>query len=213
VHSSPDYGRRQRRYSVHCQARLDAETHTKLEKLASTCHRKRSAILRFVMQWGLRHSGGWTIDRSTVVAVPPVPVLLEPELLQQVQDAAAAHGVSVTAWVRHAMRQVTIEDFPQSWRAGESSLRSHDSRYYGQRFMLRLDDTTTRKLQRLVEQVAKSRAEIIRQLVAQAKPEDFPETWQLEAEESRTRRAAGRSGRRSTPTVPRRQRTWRKTDA
>jgi hypothetical protein len=37
-----------------------------------------------MMQWGLRHSEGWTTDQSPVVAVPPVPVLLKPELLQQV---------------------------------------------------------------------------------------------------------------------------------
>jgi hypothetical protein len=72
------------------------------------------------MQLGLRHSEGWTIDRSPVVAVPPVPVLLEPELLQQVQDAAAAHGVSVAAWLRHALHQIAPEDFPASWRAGKT---------------------------------------------------------------------------------------------
>jgi hypothetical protein len=60
------------------------------------------------------------------------------------------------------MRGVTIEDFPHSWRAGESAIRSHDSRYFGQRFMLRLDDMTTQKLQRLSEQFAKARAAIIR---------------------------------------------------
>jgi predicted transcriptional regulator len=39
--------------------------------------------------------------------------------------------------------------------------------------MLRLDETTTQKLQQLVEQFGLSRAEIIRQLIAQAKLEDF----------------------------------------
>jgi hypothetical protein len=34
-----------------------------------------------------------------------------------------------------------------------------------------------------------SRAEIIRQLVRQAKPEDCPEHWQLGVEENRVRRA------------------------
>jgi hypothetical protein len=69
-------------------------------------------------------------------------MLLEPELLQQVQEAAAAHGATVAAWVRHAMREVTIEDFPASWQAGRIEVRSHDSHTYGQRFMLRLDETT-----------------------------------------------------------------------
>jgi hypothetical protein len=48
----------QRRYSVRRQARLDAETHAKLEELAHTFHRKRAAILRFVMQWGLTQTQG-----------------------------------------------------------------------------------------------------------------------------------------------------------
>ena len=70
-------------------------------------------------------------------------------------------------------------NFPASWRAAETPGRSHESRYYGQRFMLRLDETTARKLQHLVEQFAKSRAEIIRQLIAQATPADFPPSWHL----------------------------------
>jgi hypothetical protein len=52
------------RYSVRHQARLDASKLAKLEELASTFHCERSAILRFVMQWGLRHSKEWTIDQS-----------------------------------------------------------------------------------------------------------------------------------------------------
>jgi hypothetical protein len=55
-------GPRQRRYRSRHQARLDPETLAKLEELACTCHRTHSAILRFVMQWGLRHAGGWTGD-------------------------------------------------------------------------------------------------------------------------------------------------------
>jgi hypothetical protein len=89
------------------------------------------------MQWGLRHSAGWTIDRSSVVAVPPVPILLEPELYQQVQDAAAAHGVSMAAWSREAMRRITADDFPASWRMGERAGRSHESHYYHRKFGLR----------------------------------------------------------------------------
>ena len=110
-------------------------------------------------------------------------LLLGPELLQQVQEAAAAHGASVAAWVREAMRQVSPEDFPASWRAAVADVRTHDSPTYGRRFMLRLDETTAQKLQELVEQVGRSRAEIIRQLVAQATLEAFPPSWQLAAGE------------------------------
>jgi predicted DNA-binding protein len=49
--------------------------------------------------------------------------------------------------------------------------------------MLRLDETTTQQLQCLVEHFAKSRAEIIRQLIAQAIPEDFPQSWHLAVDE------------------------------
>jgi predicted DNA-binding protein len=171
------------RYSARHQARLDAETHAKLEELVAACQKKHAAILRYVMQWGITHSEGWTIDRSNPSPVDIVAMLVEPELLQQVHEASAAHGATVAAWVRHAMRQVTIGGFPHSWRAGESVIRSHDSRYYGQRFMLRLDETTTQKLQRLVEHFAKSRAEIIRQLIAQATPERFPKSWQIAVDE------------------------------
>jgi Ribbon-helix-helix protein, copG family len=85
------------------------------------------------------------------------------------------------------MREVTIEDSPESWRAGESVFRSHDSQTYGQRFMLRLDETTTQKLQQLVTQFGMSRAEIIRQLVAQATIEAFPPSWQVAAAERQRR--------------------------
>jgi predicted DNA-binding protein len=167
------------RYSVRHQARLDPETSAKLEELASTCHRKRSAILRFVMQWGLRHSEGWTIDRSPVVAVPQVPVLLEPERLQQVQAAAAAHGASLAAWLREAVRRVTAEAFPVSWRASTSSVRSHESGYYHRKFGLRLDNVTSQKLETLTETFERPAAEVIRQLILQARVEDFPQSWQL----------------------------------
>jgi hypothetical protein len=56
-------------------------------------------------------------------------------------------------------------------------MRSHDSRYYGKRYMMRLDPQTWEKLEGLSMQFDKSIAEVIRQLVAQAKLEDFPQTW------------------------------------
>jgi hypothetical protein len=72
--------------------------------------------LRFVMQWGLAHTRGWTVDPSIPASVHLAPLLITPELLQQIQDAADAYGVSVAAGLRHAIRQVTAEDFPVSWR-------------------------------------------------------------------------------------------------
>jgi predicted transcriptional regulator len=173
------------RSSVRRQARLDGDTHARLEELARTFQRKRAVILRYVMQWGLAHTHGWTLDRSIPTTAHPVTMLAEPRLLQQVQDAADAHGASVAAWERHAMRQVTLEDFPPSWRAGETAPRSHDSGHYGKRFMLRFDDETSIKLATLTQTFHRSAAEVIRQLVAQATPEAFPQSWHLAAEERR----------------------------
>jgi hypothetical protein len=51
-------GPRHRRDRVRYQARLDAETHAKLQDLTTAFHRKRSAILRFVMDWGLTQTQG-----------------------------------------------------------------------------------------------------------------------------------------------------------
>jgi len=118
-----------------------------------------------------------------------VPMLVEPALLQQVQVAAAIHGANVAAWERHAMRQVTREDFPPSWRAGEMVPWSHDSGSYGTRFMLRLDHETRSKLEALMETCHCSAAEVIRQLIAQAMPEAFPRSWHLAVEERRQRQA------------------------
>jgi hypothetical protein len=49
--------------------------------------------------------------------------------------------------------------------------------------MLRLDETTVQKPQHLVEQLRKPRAEIIRQLIAQATPGDFPRSLLFAAQE------------------------------
>jgi hypothetical protein len=57
--------------------------------------------------------------------------------------------------------------------------------------MLRLDETTRETLERLARHFKKSSAEIIRQLIAQASPEDFPERWQLRVEECQRHPAAG----------------------
>lgn len=98
----PEPRPRQRRYSTRFQARLDSDTHAKLEVLANTFRRKCAAILRYVMDWGLAHAEGWMIDLSIPDRPHLVHMLVDPELLQQVQNAAAAHGADVAAWERHA---------------------------------------------------------------------------------------------------------------
>jgi hypothetical protein len=142
---------------------------------------KRAQILRHVMRWGISHSGGWTIDRSIPASVLPVNMLVERELLQQVQETAAAHRVSTAGWLREAMRQVTVEDFPTSWRAEATPSRSHESGYYRRKFGMLLDAVTSHKLEALTKAFHRPAAEVIRQLIAQATPRDFPESWHLAA--------------------------------
>src|ERR1700752_1377967 len=86
-------------YSVRYQARLDAETHAKLQELVAVFHRKPSPILRCVMGWGITLTKGWIIDRSRPPTVHTVAILVEPDLLHQVQDAAGVPSAPVAAWV------------------------------------------------------------------------------------------------------------------
>jgi predicted DNA-binding protein len=181
------------RYRVRHQARLDPETHATLEELAAVFHRKRSAILRHVMQWGLTQTNGWIINQSIPTIVHTVAMLVERELLQQVQDAADSHGMSMAAWMRQAMREVTTENFPASWRPSDRAIRSHESSYYSTRFMLRLDRASSRKLETLKQTFDRPAAEIVRALIARVTLDDFPASWHLAVEERR-----GRQGRRDT---------------
>jgi predicted DNA-binding protein len=174
---SHDAQPRHRRYSVRWQARLDSETHGKLQALAQRFHRKHAQILRYVMAWGLDNPNAWTADCQPPDRTHLVPMLIDPELCQRVQDAAAAHGSSVAAWVRQAMRHITVEDFRSSWRAGEKLSRSHDSGYFRRKFGLRLDDETAHKLEGLTAVLGRPAAEVIRQLIIQATIENFPESW------------------------------------
>jgi hypothetical protein len=86
------------------------------------------------------------------------------------------------------LRQITIADFPASWQAATPRERFHDSPTYTTRFMLRLDESSQTTLQQLVTQFGASKAEIIRHLITQANPEDFPKSWQMRASERRVPR-------------------------
>ena len=73
-------------------------------------------------------------------------------------------------------------------------MRSHDSRIYRKRFMMRLDDASTRQLDELAQHFDRSAADIIRQLIAQARPAQFPQSWHKAAAE-RWARPAHQQGR------------------
>ena len=53
--------------------------------------------------------------------------------------------------------------------------------------MLRLDDETSHKLEMLTRAFGRPAAEVIRQLIGRARPEDFPQSWQMDGDEQRQR--------------------------
>jgi hypothetical protein len=89
------------------------------------------------------------------------------------------------------VRHIGLADSPASWHAAHSDEGSHDSRIYGKRFMLRLDEPTWATLDALSTHFERSAAEIIRQLLAQATPDTFPASWH--------RRVAERHGEQARP--------------
>jgi hypothetical protein len=85
------------------------------------------------------------------------------------------------------VRRIAVADFPSGWQADTPGERSQDSTTYGKRFMLRLGEPTWEKLDALSTSFGTSAAAIIRQLIAQATPDDFPPSWQLRTAEHRAR--------------------------
>ena len=131
-------------------------------------------MLRAVLQWGLAHSHEWTIDRVLPTTSAPLMILIDPRLLRQVRAAAKAQKTTVAAWESHALRQVTQANVPPGWAVGVIAGWSHDSHAYATRFMLPLDDAARAKLSTSTQTFRRSAAEVIRQLIAQPSPEDFP---------------------------------------
>jgi hypothetical protein len=171
-------------------ARLDATTRQNVDDLAKHFHYPRAAILCHIMQWGLNCEQTRPLDQGDAQgAVHHLYLYVESELYERVEKAAMAVGMKIAPWLCHMVRQITISDIPASWHEARTEKRSHDSRTYGRRFMLRLDEPSQTKLQQLVKQFGASKAEIIRQLIAQAEPEDFPLSWHMRAGERRDQQA------------------------
>jgi hypothetical protein len=115
------------------------------------------------MHWGLSHERPSPPGQGESHGPVRYLSLYVPfELHEDVKQAAAAAGVNIAPWLRHMVRQITITDFPASWQEERPAERSHDSRTYGTRFMLRLDEPSQTKLQQLITQFGASKAEIIR---------------------------------------------------
>ena len=179
---SPDYGPDTPGRSLRTDARLDAETRQKVDDLARRFHQPRAAVLSFIMHWGLSRGQTGPLDQGE--SQGPVRHLyfsVASAFHARVEQAAAVAGVKTAPWLRHMVRQIAGEDFPETWQEVRSAGRSHDSRVYGTRFMLRLDHPTRAKLAALSAHFHTSIAEVIRQLVAQAEPTEFPHGWQTRA--------------------------------
>jgi hypothetical protein len=159
-----------------------------VDDLATRFHQPRAAVLSYIMHWGLSRGQTSPLDQGDAQGpVCHLYLYVESALHQQVLNAAAAAGMKPPPWLRHMVRQITLTDFPASWQEARAEERSHDSRTYDTRFMLRLDEPTRDKLDDLSTHFDSSAAEIIRQLVAQAEPEDFPSSWQMRAVERHAR--------------------------
>jgi predicted transcriptional regulator len=172
------------RTSIRVDARLDATTRAKVDDLAQRFHQPRAAVVCHIMRWGLSRGRTELVDGGgTEDPVRHLSLYVDTELREQVEQAANAAGTKMAPWLRARVRQITLADVPASWQAARSEERSHDSRTYGTRFMLRLDKTAQTKLQHLVRQFGTSKADIIRQLIIQATPEDFPRSWHMRAAE------------------------------
>jgi predicted transcriptional regulator len=186
---------RPQRYTTRLEVHLDQATQTKITRFVTAFRHRQSAVLRHALEWGLTHGQGWTIDhhRPSGRAQRVFP-RLESELRERVEEVATTAGGDISAWLRHVVDLVTVADFPASWQAtsaeqGRVPQRSHDSRQYGTRFMLRLDETSTRQLDEHAQHFDRSAADIIRRLIAQAKPEHFLKSWHMAAAERPARRA------------------------
>jgi hypothetical protein len=139
------------RTSVRLDARLDAVTRAKVDEFAARFRRPRAAVVCAIMQWGLSRGPAAARDGGAAEGlVRHLALSVDAALHAGVEQAATAAGMSIASWLRAMVRQVTAADFPPSWREAPVEERSHDSRTYGRRFMLRLDAPSARKLQQLV---------------------------------------------------------------
>jgi hypothetical protein len=172
-------------------ARLDSVTRAKVDDLARHFHQPRAAVLCHIMHWGLSRKPTRPLNQGDAQGpVRHLYLCVASDLHARVKKAAIAAGVTIAPWLRHIVRQMTMADFPASWQEARSEERSHDSRTYGTRLMLRLDEASQTKLQQLTKRFGALKAEIIWELIAQAEPEDFPPSWHMKAAEHRAHQPA-----------------------
>jgi predicted transcriptional regulator len=197
VNQPPNHKLSTSRANIRMDARLDSTTRAKVDDLAKRFHQPRAAVLCHIMQWGLSREQTGLLDQGESNGpVRHLHLYVASDLRERAEKAATAAGANIARWLRYMVRQMTMADFPASWQEAIPGERSHDSRTYGTRFMLRLDDSAQTKLQQLVKQFGASKAQIIRQLIAQAEPEDFPPSWHMKAAEHRAHPSGQDDGHR-----------------
>jgi hypothetical protein len=119
-------------------ARLDAMTRQKVDNLARHFRQPRAVVVSHMMRWGLSREPGGALDQGASQGpVRHLYLYVDSDLYEAVQKAATTAGVTTAPWLRHMVRHIRLADFPASWQAEPSDERSHDSRIYGKRFMLR----------------------------------------------------------------------------
>jgi hypothetical protein len=188
VNLSPDRKTNNPQSSIRMDARLDQATRQKVDDLAQCFHQPRAAVLCHLMRWGLSRKHTQPVDQGdTQGPVCHLHLCVPSDLHEQVEKAAAAVGAKTAPWLRQMVRRISVTDFPVSWQEGPSGGRSHDSRHYDTRFMLRLDEPSRINLQDLIDHFHLPKATIIRHLLIQATPQDFPKSWHMRAAERRVR--------------------------
>jgi hypothetical protein len=156
----------------------------KVDDVAKRLHQPRAAVMCHIGHRGLNRGPAEIVDGGASAGlVRHLYLYVDTELHARVEKAAMAAGVTMALWLRAMVRQISMTDFPASWEEERSAEQSHDSRVYDTRFMLRLDKTSQAKLQQLISHFGVSKATVIRQLIIQATPEDFPTSWQMRAAE------------------------------
>jgi hypothetical protein len=71
--------------------------------------------------------------------VCPLHLYVDADVHACAEQAARAAGLKLSPWLRAMARQIPLTAFSPSWQAARVEQRSHDSRTYDVRFMLRLD--------------------------------------------------------------------------
>jgi hypothetical protein len=174
---------------------LDSTTQAKVDELAKRFHQPHAAVVCHIMQWGLSRGPAEMLDGGA--SKGPVRYLylyVDAELYTRAEEAAATAGVKIAPWLRWVVRQITLTNVPASWEVERSEKRSHDSPMYSTCFMLRLDEAAQTKLQHLIQQFGVPKAHPIRQLIIQATPEDFPNSWHMEPQSAPCHRWGSRRG-------------------